>query len=255
MVFIYKDGRDLVGYEAVLPNVPGAIRYIASITEKYGLNIVYIEECTVSEGNDLFFIVVDFTDKDVDPEMLLKEFRRNKKYVTSVEMSPSFKNVIFPRYFCVKTLGGLRVILMGFANMKGLLNGLKKQLGEEASSSFIYHLGYGVGRELYDIYSKYTPIEGPEEGVKLLEALTKGASWCELISYSIKGDKIILKLGKLWECEMLRGMADKPTSNYVRGMLVSFFEKVLDKPGGLVAIEKKCIGQGEPYCEFEIKII
>ena len=255
MVFIYKDGRDLVGYEAVLPNIPGAIRYLASITEKYGLNIVYIEECTVSEGDDLFFIVVDFTNKDIDPEMLLKEFQKNKKYVTKVEISPSFKNIIFPKYFCVKTLGGLRVILMGLANMKGLLGGLKKQLGGEAASSFIYHLGYGVGKELYDIYSKFTKIEGPEEGIKLLEALTKGAGWCELISYSIKEDMIVLKVGRLWECEIFEGKADKPTSNYVRGMLVSFFEKVLNKQGRLVAIERNCIGKGEPFCVFEIKIM
>ncbi len=255
MVFIYTEGKNLVGYEVVLPNIPGALRCLTSITEKHGLNIVYIEECRVSEGNDLFFIVVDFTDKDVDPETLLNEFKKERKYISHVEISPTFKNMIFPRNFCVKLLGNHRVILMGFANMMGIINGLKKQFGEGAASSFLYHLGYGVGRELYDTYSKYTEIEGPEDGIKLIDALTKGASWCKIIDYSIKDDKIILKVGMLWECEMLKGRVDKPASNYVKGILVGFFEKVMAKDRKLMVRENKCIALEDPYCEFEIELI
>ena len=252
MVCLFKEGRNLVGFEIVLPNIPGTLRHTCSLTEKYGLNIVYIEECGISKENDMFFIVVDFTDEDIDPETLLAEFRKDKDYIISADISPYLNDIIFPSKFCAKDMGGRRGILLGQGNMKGIILGTKKKLGEE-SDAFLYYLGYGIGEETYRMYAEPRDIGDSTEGILLWEALVRGARWGDIIGYEVMDDKIIIRLERLWECEIQKGLVDKPASHLFRGILAGFFEKLLGKK---VAVkETKCIALGDPYCQFEINII
>ncbi len=87
----------------------------------------------------------------------------------------------------------------------------------------------------------------------LLEAITRGAGWTELIGYEEADDKIIIRLERLWECEIQKSIVDKPASNFVRGLLAGFFKKLLGKE--VVVKETKCIALGDPYCQFEINIV
>jgi len=258
MVFLLKEGRDLVGYEILLANIPGALKTVSSIPEKYRLNIEYIETCSKSKEIYRLFIAIDFTDADegVTPEVILNEYKKAKLYVIDVNIAPSIHNIVFPSRLCVKNVGGMRAILLGLGNMKGLISGIKRNMGAEMGSSFLYHLGYGVGRELYKIYAEPYDIRDIDEGITLLTALARGGGWSDTVDKQISENKVIIKMEQLWECEIPvneHGKKDKPASNYVRGILAGFFETLLQKR--VVVKETRCISLGHRYCEFEINIL
>ncbi len=147
----------------------------------------------------------------------------------------------------------MRAILLGTGNMKGIIIGIKENLGEEGGNAFLYHLGYGVGEEVYKVYAEPVEIKDSAKGILLLEALARGAGWADIVGYKEEDDKIIVRFNRLWECEIQKGIVDKPASNYMRGILAGFFKALLGID--LVIKETKCVAVGDPYCQFEINII
>ncbi len=254
MVFIIKGERDLVGFEVDLFNKPGALKYVTSIPEKYGLSIAYIEECEVSHGHGTFFIVIDFSNRDVEPETILREFKNNDGYVIDARIAPTYKDlVIFPSKFVPKDLGGVRAILLGLATMKGIIHDIKEQMGEEAGEAFLYYLGLGIGKEAYRMYSELVGIDDLRDGILFTDVSTRGGGWAALKEWSMEDNKIILSIERLWECEIQRGKATKPSGVLFRGILVGFFQSLLKKR--VRVIETKCIALGDPTCIFEIDIL
>lgn len=254
MVFIIKkEGEELVGFSFTLANISGALHNITAIPEKHHLNINYIETCGVFEEKYILFMVIDFTDSKVSPKEILEEFKKAKKYVLEVSIAPTFKNIIYPSKFCAKSIGDIRVILFGVANMKGVVEGIKEEFGMRGGYSLLYHLGYGVGEELYEIYAAPLGIKSVEEGSILLRALVRGASWGEIIEYEENEDKIIVKFRNLWECEVQVGKVHAPASAYVKGLITGYFKNILGREP--IVEETKCIAAGDPYCQFEIRKI
>ena len=66
-------------------------------------------------------------------------------------------------------------------------------------------------------------------------------------------NKIIIRHNKLWECEIQKGLVDKPASYLLRGILTGFFESLLRKK--VLVNETRCVAVGDPYCQFEINIL
>ena len=251
MVYLLKGGRNLVGYDVTLANIPGALKFVTSIPEKYGLNIVYLEACGISEESGRFFIAIDLKDGSITSEELLKEFRGNRNFVISINISPTLEDIIFPSRFCIKDLGGLRAILLSLANMKGIILGIKKEMGS-VGDTFLYHLGHNVGEEIYRMYAEPRKINDVIKGVLLLEALARGAGWGDVTEYEKLNDKIIIRFEQLWECEIQKNITDKPASNYVRGILTGFFKSLLRRE--ISVEETKCIAKGDQYCQFEMTL-
>ena len=253
MVYLFKEDMDLVGFEVVLPNRPGALEFALSLVKKHDLNIIHIENCTFNKKICRFFMAIDFTDKEVSPEDLLRDFKESKDYIVDAVISPNLKDIIFPSKFCVKDLGGMRAILLGLGNMKGIILGIKKEFGVESGNSFLYHLGYDVGEETYEVYAVPREMKSFSDGIMLLKALVRGAGWADIIEYEETDDKIIISFEDLWECEIQKGLVDKPASHYIRGFLAGFFSNLLEKK--VIVNETKCIAVEDPYCQFEINII
>jgi predicted hydrocarbon binding protein len=252
MVFLVKYGRELVGFEIELNNVPGALAYISSVPEKFGLNIYYVEILSLSEDKYDFFMGIDFTDSRVLPSMLLDEIKKDKKYVIDAKLAPEFKDIIYTSKFYVRSLDGLRALLFGIANMMGVAKGIKRELGIEAGSNLLYHLGYGVGEETRRIYSDPRSITSVEDGIMLIRVLTRGSGWADLFEYEVSERRIILRFKELWECEIHKDKEERPVGSYMRGILTGYFQKLLKRP--ITTKETKCIAKGDPYCEFQIWI-
>ena len=252
MVYLVVKKR-VVGFELTLANTPGTLNKITSVTKDHNLNIYYIETYSKSTDKYELFIAIDFNDTKVSPEEILKEFRKYRKYVLEASIAPIFKNIIYPSKFYTKDIGNIRAILFDVANMKGLIEKTREKIGVEAGNALLYYLGDGVGKEIYEIYGSSLGIKDFEEGILLLKTLARGAGWAEIIEYEKKDDKIILKLEKLWECEIQKNTVDKPASHFVRGLLAGFFKTLLEKE--VIVKEVKCIAVGNPYCQFEISVI
>lgn len=244
--------RRVVGFEFTLCNIPSALEGVLSTISGYNLNIYYIETCFRTDDEYGLFMAVDFTGADISPEKLLEEIKK-KEYVKDVIISPRFKNIIYPSRFCTMDLGGIRAIIIAVANMRGIIEGIKKELGEEIGNTFLFRMGYEIGRMAYMIYAEGLGITKIDEGIEILKALGRGSRWLEILEYMVREDKIIIKTMKSWECEIQKEKADKPVSQYIRGVFAGFFKELLSKK--VSVRETKCMAMGDPYCQFEITIL
>ena len=252
MVYILTNGKELTGFELILSNIPGSLGKVSSLIAEHDLNIEYIETCTIRESEYILFLVVNFTDSKIKPEELLEKLNKLGGYVIKASITPMIKDIIYPSRYCTKDLGGIRAILLSIANMKGLIEGLREKLGDDATNMLLYQIGYSVGKRVYDQYAKPRRIKAIDKAIQLLTGLGRGAGWGEVIEYKKQKNKITINVEDLWECETQKGKTDKPASNYVRGIITGFIHKTTGRP--LEIRETKCIAKGDPYCQFQIKL-
>ena len=141
---------------------------------------------------------------------------------------------------------------MGEATLYGLIQQIKSNLGEKAGQGFLYQLGIGIGQWVYERYS-YLIEKDIEYSIKLLGGFCKGVRWGEVIDYAIEERKITIRIKDLWECEIQKGMVNKPASHLVRGIITGFAVKLLGHE--VITNETRCMAIGDLYCQFEINII
>ncbi len=250
MVFIYKEKESLVGFDIVLVNKPGALVSVASTAKDRGLDIYYIEiESLTREEYDLF-VIYDFSGSRCSPEEFIKDLEEKVGYIKKVVISPDFKNIISPSMFKPMKIGGARSIILSEASIRGLITMIKENLGVDAGNTLLYHIGYGIGQEAFETYIKPLDIHTVEDLEKILVALFRGSRWGDIIEYGVEDNKIILKIVDLWECEVQKGLVDKPASHFVRGIAGGIFKSILNR--NVDVKETRCIALGDPYCQFEI---
>jgi predicted hydrocarbon binding protein len=244
-------GERVVGFEFTLSNVSTTLKRITSIISEYNLDIYHIETCYKSRDEYRIFIAIDFTDKDISTEKLLEEFEKQEN-VKNVVVSPRVKNIIYPSKFCSIDLGSIRGIIIGKANMEGIIEGIKEEFGEEVGNTFLFRMGHEIGRKAYKLFAEKLGIHSFDESMEVIKALARGAGWCDIKEVIRRDDKIIIRVEHLWECELQKGKTDKPASHLVRGIYVGLLKEFLKKD--LKSRETKCIALGDPYCEFEITV-
>ncbi len=252
MTLIFRRGRDLYGFEVDLNNVPGALAAVTSVAHGHNLNIYYIEILSYTEDIYSLFFVLDFTGTEMDPQHIKEEIAKKKTYVRSVTISPMYKDVIFPSKFSPLYVGPSRAVILGEATLHGLIEQIRNNLGEEAGQAFLYQLGIGIGQWVYRKYSELT-MGSVEDSIKLLAAFCRGVRWGDVIDYSIDDDKIIVRIKDLWECDIQKGMVNKPASHLVRGIIAGYAFKILGRE--VIVNETRCMAIGDPYCQFEVNII
>jgi len=251
MIYYPRDEKPLIGFELVLHNNPGTLNKILTLIAEQNLNIEYIETCFTLEDQTGIFIVVNFKESKASPKDLLKTLRKMKNYVIKANIAPTFKNIIYPSSLCIKELGGIRAVLLSNEVLGAMIEGIKEELGEELWDTFLFRQGYIMGRKIYELFAKPIGIKDFEEGIELLNALGRSSGGGEIVGYNIEKDrKIILKVNRLFECELYKGRIDKPISYFSRGVFIGFFRELLGKK--LDIRETKCIALGDQYCEFEI---
>ena len=252
MTLIFRRGKNLYGFEVDLNNVPGALAAVTSVAHSHRLNISYIEILSYTEETYSLFMVLDFTDVEMDPAQIQREIKRKKKYVRDVTISPSYKDVIFPSKFSPLYVGPSRAVILGEATLHGLIEQIKSNLGEKAGQSFLYQLGIGIGQWVYKKYSSLTT-DDINDNIKLLAAFCKGVRWGEVIDYFIEEDKIIIRIRDLWECDIQKDIVNEPASHLVRGIIAGYAMKLFNHE--VIVNETKCMAIGDPYSEFEVNII
>lgn len=251
VVFIFKDGREIHGFDIELLNIVGALSYLSNVIKKLCLNITYLETCGVSNETYSLFIALDFTDSEAAVEDFMNEIDKDEKYIKKISLAPSIYNLIFSGLFCYKDIGGVRVIYLSTASMRGLIGGIKNKFGKEAGNALLYHIGNSVGGEIFNSYASRLGISKFDDGVALLDALFKAMGWGKIAYYEKYGDIITAGINNLWECE-IRKEPEEPGDHFTRGVLNGFFKLMLD--AGLGVKQTKCMSRGDDACEFEMTI-
>jgi len=252
MVLIYRHGREIIGYEVELYDRPGVLKKVLEIFAKYNINITYIERYSALLGPAYFFIAADYTGLTISPYKILEELKRLKNYVKNVTIASQLGDIIYSSNIHIKDIGGERAITFGLSDMKGLLNGIRKKLGISMGSSLLYHIGYGVGKECYQHYTKNIEIKDLNNLIAMMKAILNANAWGYITDYKVEENRLILRIENLWECETMKNETEAPASYYVKGFLSGLVDSFLNKK--VVTREKKCIALGDPYCEFEINI-
>jgi len=252
LVLLFKDGRELVGFEVELYNVPGALYNVSGIFSKYNLNIVYLDISEITKEIYMLFIVVELGASKVDMNNILNELKNLSNYVKSASIAKSLGNIIYSLKGHIKDVGGHRVILFGMANMEGFIEGVIETFGVELGRTLLFRIGVDVGERAYENYGVRVGVKSVEDAIKLLNALATGFYWGYINKYEIKNDRIILYIKDLWECELWKGKTDKPASSLVKGIIHGFFRKFLNTE--VEVDEEKCIAIGDKYCQFKVSI-
>ena len=250
--FIIKPSPDEVGIEVVIKGGLREVFKLACFLRQHNIGIRHLDWSDIVNGNILLFMIVDVRASDYSLRKLM-EVLSGWEEVIDIRVSPRIDNVaiytnrLFPIY-----INGDRIILFSQALIKGMLAGIRKDLGIELASALLYRQGYDMGRSYYESYFIEHTSQSTDRLIKLLDALLTSLGWARLVDYKIYDEnKIELSFSNLWECEVL-GRSDKPCSFFFRGFLAGLFERFR---GAKVNVrEVECIAMGHPYCKFMIEV-
>ena len=243
--------RELYMFHIKLADIPGALLKVLTVFYSYGLNIVsvYTTESSYGDRQEVEFnIVVDFTNKSVSPEQV-----SNSLSLQTVVKDVSFygkqlPNLIVDEKHFPIVLMGERAILFRETTYKGLILGLRQQLGP-AGEALLYHIGLNNGKGTWAALKKLTT-----GNVDLLPnylrywMLVVGASLVKEVSINLEKKRAVVRVENSYECLLGKG-SGKPFSNLHRGIFAGIFSELL---GSEKSVETKCIAAGDPYCEFVI---
>jgi predicted hydrocarbon binding protein len=238
-------------FHVMLADIPGALLKSASVFYSYGLNVVSIYTTESSYGDrqevEVNF-VVDFTGKRVSPEQVAKSLYLETVVKQVVYYGKQLPNMIVDQKHFPLIVMGERAIIFRERTYKGLILGLRKQLGA-AGEALLYHIGLNNGKGTWAALKNL--IGGK---VELLPQYLKywmfvaGASVVKEVIINMEKKRAVVRVENNYECELGRG-AGKPFSNFHRGVFAGIFSELL---GSERSVETKCIAAGDPYCEFVI---
>jgi predicted hydrocarbon binding protein len=248
--------RKLSGFSIIAKNVPGILANVGKICADRMINIVSI--ITSAEqivGSDTHvFLIADLTDSTTSPEALREELSKINNII-SVDIVEPFANFIIDNtHFPLTLYGGkTRAIIIGESVIKGFLFGLSQQLGEPISQITLWNMGYGAGKEIWNLIYEWRKA-AVKELVELMLKTSIALGWFskyEIVDYSPVSKYVKIRIWDNWECHA-RGISGRPESHFLRGIFAGFFTKHFNE--NCQAFETKCISKGDEFCEFEIKV-
>jgi predicted hydrocarbon binding protein len=253
--FLFYRGRKLYGFVVEGISWPGELAIMTGIVAERGLDITYWNTCTVRRGEkgvDIFFI--DFTGSAVKPEDLVREFRR-LDFITDVKVvRPTIEGFIADDVAFPVMLGPHRAIIFSEPALRGFLIDFRRRLGS-GGEAMLYYLGREVGAER----ARHISREADGIGARSMdEKFTIGAKIFISLGYGVleilelREDPAYLRvrIQGCIECELGRD-AGHPFSQFIRGILDGFASQIFERR--MFAEEIRCVAQGDPHCEFEIR--
>jgi len=248
--------RKLSGFSIIAKNVPGILVNIGKTCADRMINIISIitsAEQTIG-GDTHIFLIVDLTDSNVSAEALKEEFSKINNII-SVEIVEPYANYIIDNTHFPLTLNGgkIRAIIIGEPLIKGFLIGLTQQLGEPISQIALWNMGYGSGKEIWNLIYEWRKA-AVKELVELMLKTSIALGWFskyEVIEYSSINKYAKIRVWDNWECQT-RGVSGRAESHFIRGIFAGFFTKHFGID--CQAFETRCISKGDEFCEFDIKV-
>ena len=252
--FVNGEKDKVHAFELLVKNRPGAIFEVGREFAEKNISILHFSHSDTKRDTAVIFVVGDFSKADISPSRILRKLKK-KKLVLKAVYANRIGYVYYSRSMFPLTIDNNRAIIFGPANMKGLIYGLRRNLGNEVAFSLLYHIGFGVGEEIYLHYfrSKGYTYEWIDGIIQFLYFLLLSFGWGRIVSYEVDDDLITIDIEDLWECDFQRERSEHIGSHYFRGVLAGFFQLVYSK--SVDVKEVKCITKGDEFCRFEIRIV
>ncbi|MEM4382494.1 MAG: V4R domain-containing protein [Candidatus Caldarchaeum sp.] len=244
--------HELFLFNVRLSDVPGALLQVLSVFASYGVNVVSVYTTTTDYSQERQWVevnvIVDLTGKNVSAEQLAKSLN-----ILTVVKDVSFIGKQLPNmlvdelHFPLKLIGD-RAIIFREPTIREMVWGVRRQLGT-AGEALLYHIGLNIGK---GTWIKFKNVIGQNlhllpQYMKYWWLLHSSARVLDL-SVDLQKKTAVIKLENNYECSVA-GNYGKTFSNMVRGMLAGMFSELF---GVEKCVENKCIGAGDPYCEFVV---
>ena len=249
-------GKGVYGFHIRAKNVPGIAANISQVAFKREVNIVsFIPSISSREAETAsIFLAVDFYEKEISPSDFLSDLKATPGVIDVELIPPKAKgNVLVDDHFFPLIFSDSRVIMFGLASLSVLFREARKVFSPDTIDSLMYHSGYAVGTRLFTVYASKIPELTGREALDLLQAFFLGAGWGRSEIVRVTESSLTIRFHDLWECEIMKGLVEKPASQYVRGILAGYMTLALRR---MVEVhESKCIALESPFCEFNLKIM
>jgi len=252
--FMFYRGRRLYGLVIEAISRPGVLADVTRIIADRGLDITYCSTKIVkAEERGMILLFLDFTESDAEPDELV-ECLRSLEFIERVEViRPTFEGFIADMVTFPLTINSSRAVIMDENILRGLFLGFRERLGS-GGEAMLYHLGLEAGRnraEYVDRMAVKIGIEGLRERIEIVSGVFRSLGYgiMELLDLREEPPYVNIRLHSSIECELGRG-AGRPFSQFLRGAIAGFTSVLFDRD--MFALEKRCIAQGDPYCEFEV---
>ncbi len=255
---MFKHGRRITTLDLILKDVPGTLAKVFSVIYAKNINVVgCITNAVAEESGGVFCVVyLDATDVPAqDFRNLLNELKNMEEvyYVDYEEFDiDSIGSAAFSQYYEELCIHDERATIFTSAHLKGLFNGLYKKFGKGAAI-FLYHLGLDVGEFMANTYKPMLEAgASPKTLLELALQTERASGWFSKYELDvISKDEFRIKIWKNAECAFLSNVANVPTGNLRKGILIGYLSKLFG--GEWTVNEVECVNTGSEVCLFHVK--
>ncbi len=218
--------KKIYGFHIVNKNIVNVLDVLSKVLEKYKLNVANIATSPLDvKGPNALFVAIDFTGSDASPNNVIEELSSADGVVDVKLVEPVFGGRYLYDYCCRSVVGlyDERIIMLGRANISGLLVGLRKRFGGDVISALYYDVWFEVGRKACELYVSPVDHASVDMLIELLNALFVSHGWISRMTLTSVGKgKIVLNVEGSFECEYLKDIVNESASHIFRGALGGF---------------------------------
>lgn len=247
-------GRRLVELVIETREAIGVIASITSILSENNINVLYLTCYVVDAVKGRFICFIDVTESKITLNDL-KEIIEKQPYTISVDVWASpIPGIIYDKLCFPTSVHGEESLIMRYSTFSSIIDGLRRYAGKTATIIF-YHLGYYSGEEFSNyVREKLKPLNISIASLAkiafdLIRSL--GDYDPELVNLDVENGRAIVHVHNSFEANPFRGVFKEPSCQFVRGNISGLLSGLIGRK--LVAVERKCIASGDPYCEFYVE--
>ena len=155
----------------------------------------------------------------------------------------------FSVFFPILTLGE-RSVVFRETLCRGLINGLRKEMGENAAKAFLHLIGVSIGRNIAKSLENVFRDRSLEECLKIITLIARAQGFFIPEKIEVKPDAIIIDIRDNWEAVCLdeKYRNKGPQCFWTKGALKGILEELTYTTWDVE--EVKCIANGDPVCQF-----
>lgn len=252
--FYILPGRKLAELVIETREAIGILASIAGILSKNNINVLYLTCYVIDTAKGRFICFIDVTESKITLNDL-KEIIKKQPYTISVDVWASpIDGVIYDKLCFPTSVRGEESLIVRYSTFVSIIDGLRRHAGKTATVIF-YHLGYYSGEDFSNyVREVLKPLNvSVVDLVRIAFDLVRsfGDYDPELVSLEVGNGKAIVRVHSSFEANPFRGVFREPSCQFVRGDISGLLSGLVGRK--LVAVERKCIASGDPYCEFYVE--
>jgi predicted hydrocarbon binding protein len=256
MVYYHAAGRRVFQGSVWLENVPGALASASAELARAGVNLVATSSSNISNtGLAEWAFFAEAGDGWAGLGKTREILEGCPGVVRSVLKEGNEGIVVDDLHYPLRLNTGEPSMIMGRNTFRDMFNRLRTVYGS-GGRAIVYELGLASGIEDYAHYARIFGRESLQRRIPDLISLYAAYGWGRVKNegkpssgFSLRPFRGTLKLYDSFECT--GNVAEAPNSDFLRGHLEGFIQKLTGEP--IKCEETKCVSIGGAYCQFECR--